>query len=368
MKLTLSAVIVVLASLLLWTLKPYGGNPSALFHLDRSIADVPAQFIVLTVPGYDGMQYFRIAKTLPQFVTQPATIAYSYQRILLPVLAWLIAFGQTTFLPWSFLLINLAALVISCITALKYFPKQRVAAAAIALSPAGLIGLHFSLAEPLTLALLTAFLCRFLTTKKTRAFDVGLLSLLCLAREVNVLFVLLLTVWLLWQKQYRSALLMLIPLAVFFCLHLLIFQIFHEVPFLWSTGKNTLPFQEIVALLSGQHGYNLLTLSSIALIIGFVLPALVWAAKTSWQTRGQSFAPLAALAFLLLMCMMPDHIWGSITSIGRVITPVYPLVLLGGALHDNRLSRTIRWSTLALGCIAGFGLASIVHPFLLSPL
>jgi len=55
----------VLAVILIATLAPYGGNPSALFHVDQEMADyhpVPPRTIVLQMPGYDGMQYYQIAR------------------------------------------------------------------------------------------------------------------------------------------------------------------------------------------------------------------------------------------------------------------------------------------------------------------
>jgi hypothetical protein len=154
---------------------------------------------------------------------------------------------------------------------------------------------------------------------------------------------------------------------VFAAWHGIIGQIFGEVPFLMSTEKRTLPFAAMFELIAGMQGYTLLTTSSIPLALFVVLPALVWVGQdvlqSAWQTRTVSYLPLATLAFLLLMTTMPDHIWGSITSIGRVITPMYPLLLWTSAQRNTRMAQFLAAAILFLGLCAGFGLASIAHPF-----
>ncbi len=66
------------------------------------------------------------------------------------------------------------------------------------------------------------------------------------------------------------------------------------------------------------------------------------------------------------MCAMPDHIVGSITSIGRVITPVYPLLLFLCASRDSRMARILACAILIIGLGAAAGLASVIHPYTLA--
>src|SRR5579864_32512 len=111
-------VAVVLAALVIATLRPYAWNPSAFFHLDKQTADlrgVPPGFVVLNVPGYDGEQYYEIARSMPllfnhakwEDLTTPTTIAYSYQRFLLPLAAFTLSLGHEAALPYTFLFIEL---------------------------------------------------------------------------------------------------------------------------------------------------------------------------------------------------------------------------------------------------------------------
>lgn len=368
---------IVLGTLLFLTLRPYNGNVVALFHIDQQKAidyALPKGLLVLTVPGYDGEQYYEIARLMPALINHSrwsdvsvhSAISYSYQRFLLPLAAFLIAFGQEPLLPYTFLAIQIISLLGICFLMLRTHPRKPLYALALALCPAALIGLHFSLAEPLTLLLLTAFLVRFESRDTIRSLDLLLLSLLVLAREVNILFVGVLLLYLLWRRRWPEACLLLVPALSFLALHTLIFAVFHEIPFLWSADKHTLPLGAVLPLLIGERGYNVYTLSAIALFLCFVLPAFVWSISSVIKDRATHFLPLATLAFLFVMSVMAPEIWGAITSIGRVITPVYPLVLLHAAEEDTLPARMISAAILALGLASGFGLALMPHPYTFS--
>ncbi len=373
----LVSLLCVLGALIFLNLRPYGWNVSAFFHSDETMAQswgVPAGFVTLSVPGYDGEQYYQIARHMgmmidptlwPSLAGHP-TIAYSYQRFLLPLAAYILALGQTALLPYTFLLIQILSLVSVCLLMTSLHPRKPLYALALALCPAAMIGLHFSLAEPLTLALLTAFLVRFVNRTKLVTVDILLLSLFVLTREVNILFIGLLLLYLLAKRRWQDCFLLIIPFTTFLALHTLIFKIFGTMPFFWSTEKHALPFTAIIDILSGLKGYNAYTLSSIALFLGFVLPGFFWSVWNIKKKTERLFLPLFSTLFLGLMLVMPDHIWGSITSIGRVITPVYPLFLLLAAERDTLPARLIALAILALGLGIGIALALMPHPFTLA--
>ena len=156
---------------------------------------------------------------------------------------------------------------------------------------------------------------------------------------------------------------MILPIAAFAALHGLIYAIFETVPFLWSTDKNAFPLVAIWELVSGQKGYDQYTLSSIALFAAFVLPVLL---KTGYElatSKKLAFLPGMLFVFLGLMLLMPDHIWGSITSVGRVITPVYPLFFAYAAERDTVFWRVTAVLAAVLGLAAAIGLAENVHLF-----
>lgn len=363
--------------ILLFTLRPYSWNVSALFHLDSTIAvphPVPRGFVVLSMPGYDGAQYYQIARNIPFIVSPshwPALVsappgAYAYQRFLLPLAAWTLSMGQQRALPFVFLAINVLALLLTCFLLLRWRKDASLYAICLCLSPAATVALHFQLAEPLTILLVTAVMLRFLEKNRVDALQLLLLSLLVLSREVNILFVLALGGLLLLKLRLREAAALLVPIGVFLLLHGLIYAIFGQIPFLWSTDKQALPLTAIVELLSGQRGYNVYTLSSIALFMLFVIPSLVIIVRKILQDKKLDIVTTLLGFFLLVMLAMPDHIWGSITSIGRVITPVYPLFALHGILHNTKLHQRTAVAVILIGLAATIGLALIVHPYTLT--
>lgn len=366
----------MLAILVGLNIAPYRGNVTAMFHLDSTLADahvMPKGFVVLQVPAYDGAQYYQIARNMPKIVTgdwaplrETPPGSYAYQRFLLPVLAFIVAMGTDALLPYAFLLINVAALIAASFIVLKATKRHGLYALAFAFCPSAMVALHFMLVEPVALLALAVFLSRYTKREKVGLVEVLMLSAIVLSREVNILFVALLFAYSILRLRWKDCAMLLVPVAAFLGLHYLIFSIFGEIPFLESTGKSTLPMQAVIELLTGKYGYNYLTLTSIPLFLFFVLPGIIWTAAYLIRKRDFTFLPLATLAFLLLMTTMPDHIWGSITSIGRVITPVYPLFLFLAAKEDTWVPRLISAAILGLGFAAGLALALNPHPFMLA--
>lgn len=362
-----------LSLVLFLTLRPYGFQVSALMHIDRSLTSIypfPGSTVELSVPGYDGMGYYQMARNMPKLfqphawgeIRSLSPGPYAHQRFLLPLLAFILSFGSDSLLPWVFLLINITSLLLTCIVITSWKRDKKGYALALALCPAALIGLHFSLAEPLSLFLVTLFGVCYM--KRGRLDGVALLSLvlLVLTREIHILLVLGVLGLSLWKRQWHDLLLLVIPIGTFLLLHTFIFRIFGEIPFLWSTEKNSLPFLAVGELLTGKKGFGLFTLSSLALFFFFVVPACVITTVDLLRIRRLDPIPVLVLFFLGVMLAMPDHIWGSITSIGRVITPVYPLFIIHAASVDRVPHRMVVTAIGILGVVAGLGLAVTIHP------
>lgn len=358
------------------TLLPYNGNPSALFHTDERMNEyhpLPSGFVVLEVPAYDGSQYYQIARQMTAVLNPTrwnelrgtSPLSYAYQRILTPFAAWVLALGQEPLLPWSFLVLNIFSLVAACAVVLKKQNATPLHALAIAFCPSAMVGLHFALAEPLGLLLIALFLTRYTQRNKLARMDVLLLSLLVLSREVNILFVGTVLLYTLYKRQWKDSALVLIPIAVFFAFHATLFAMFGDIPFLTSAGARQLPLSAPIKLLLGTRGYDVYTLSAIALFVGFVLPTFVWTALRLIK-GDRSFPMIATFLFLCLMLTLPDYIWGSITSVGRVITPMYPLAVFAFIQHRTRFSSLLTLGILLIGLGAGLGLALIPHPFFLA--
>lgn len=365
-----------LALVVLLNIRPYGFNLTSIFHMDEVLhgqTPMPRGFIVLKVPSYDGAQYYQVARNMPK-IMNPAKWhelrdispgSYAYQRFLLPLSAYILSLGQEAALPYVFLFINILALLLTA-GEMLHRKKHPLYVFALCLSPAAMVAMHFTLAEPLTILLITTFLLRYADKKKIEWLDILLLSLVVLAREVNILFIAYLIGFSLLTKNWRNAPKLLIPAAVFVGWHSVIYGIFGNIPFLISAEAKVLPFSEPLKNLLGVYGYDRMSLSSIALFFGFVLPGIIWVCVDMWKTRKLEVLTLGALAFFGVMTLMPHYIWGSITSIGRVITPVYPLYILAIASRDTKLTRVLAALVLIIGLGAAVGLAFSGHPYLIT--
>lgn len=369
-------VALVLIGSVVANIQNYHWNLTSVFHMDTRLADerpLPTNFIVLDVPSYDGAQYYQVARNMPLIlsgkwtdVSAKAPGSYAYQRFLLPLVAWVISVGSISAFPWVFVLINILALLLSCAIVMKMYPKGWLYAIALGLSPAAMIAMHFTLAEPLTILLIVFALYRMKKFGKIDALTIIALSLVVLAREVNILFIGFLIGYSLLKMRWRDALLLIIPVLSFLSLHTLIYGMFGNIPFLLSAGAHEPPGHAAWVVLSGQRGYDKFTLSAIALLLGFVLPNFLWFGRQIIVDKKIDLLPLGAFTFLCIMLLMPNYIWGSITSIGRVITPVYPLSILALAERDTRMSRVLAAIILIIGIGTAVGLALQIHPFALS--
>ncbi len=175
-------------------LVPAGMNPLVVARLSRDFATnrfwdqhpVFEQF-----DGYDGQFYYYLARD-PMLISGDIAFmdapAYRYQRILLPSLAWLLAFGQAGAIGWSLVAVNALSLTLGCVVAARLFDHWRLPRwwlLAYALNPGFVLGVAQDLAEPLALALVTAGVWAWLTERHPAA--IAALTLAVLARETTLL-------------------------------------------------------------------------------------------------------------------------------------------------------------------------------------
>src|SRR5690606_15507377 len=130
------------------------GSPLALVTLGTRFSDGDLQGETGT-EGYDGQFVYYIARDpgdAERFLDVPA---YRFQRILLPILGRVLAFGQNDLLPWSLLLVNLVALAAGTYTLehlLEQYGTSRWYALGYGLSLPALGAARLSLPEPLAYA------------------------------------------------------------------------------------------------------------------------------------------------------------------------------------------------------------------------
>ena len=374
---TLAAAAIFLAALVAFGVRQYGGNVSALLHVDAAYGtahSVPPGVVLYQDGGYDGMSYYQVARDLASLSrgeAVPFETPYRFQRILLPLCAFVLALGREEWFPAAMLAINAVSILGTFAVLMVAMKKPSVHAVAGFLNPAALVGLLYMLTEPLSMFFATAFLARWLARgKRVDAAAVALLALSLFARETTVFLIGLLFLWHAWRRDAKGCAALLVPVALFAAWQGILSWLAGSYPSAVGGNMVGIPFAGpamAVAWALGASGPELAyRLSSLALLafVACVAGALASDAKKSLRDREPLWFLLAGLT--AVMFLMHPHIWGAITSIGRVVTPLYPAYALYAASRDTKFLRLLSLFLAILSLVAAVGIAAARHPFIVS--
>lgn len=371
---TLSCAALAIAVLVWLGVRNYGGNVSALLHMDVPFGEkhaVPEGVVLYEDAAYDGMLYYQVARELPALFgggEMELDSPYRFQRVLLPLFVRAVSFGDERAFPYALLAINVASALGALALGLAIMKRVSIHVVAVIVNPAVLVGILYSLTEPLSLFFTMLFLAAWQGAGRAmNAVGVVALTLSLFARETTVFLMGMLFLWYLWRRQWRDALLVVLPVAPFVAWQQFLALRFGDIGFQANSNIVSFPFGGPIALIQSQMEHvTLYGLSSLALL-AFVLPACVLLAR-DWLRKGKS---IDVLAFVLsglcvvMLCLDP-HMWGALTSVGRVVTPIYPVYALYAAERGTRSLRVLSIVLIVISVVAAVGIASVPHPFRLS--
>jgi hypothetical protein len=327
--------------------------------------------------GYDGQFAYFIARDLSAGCQYCDVPAYRYQRILYPLLAWMLAVGRPDVVPWTLILVNIGALVGG-----TFFTERLLAARGVSRWYAlgyglygGLVaGLRLDLTEPLAYGLvqgaLWAWEKREVRIEGQEAKSKGwggfcggtffvcclLLVLAALAKETTLIVAVGLFLYLVLERRWREA----IGLGTVVGLP---FTIWQGALWVWlgSPGVGTggamatsfewLPFAGLlrVATVSMRAFWLLLAIEGPL----FVLP-VVWAVVASARDllRGPRHPWVAVLlAQAIVLPFLPFSTWREPLAMARLGAGLVAATLLYGARRRSKriLDASLGWlATLAL--------------------
>ncbi len=229
--------------------------------------------------GYDGQFTFYIARDLTAAEPYLDVPAYRFQRILLPILARMISFGNIALIPWTLIVINIGAQTLGTVIIegiLLRLGVNRWYAITYGLW-AGLIhAVRLDLHEPLSYALILGALAAQL---RERHVLVALLFFLAVfAKETALVFVSAFLVWAGINRYWRT----LLTISGIVILPHLIWQGWLALTFgeigLGSGGALATPFEIIPFMGLFRIGNtNLLVFLLFMMFLGpfYILPAIV---------------------------------------------------------------------------------------------
>jgi hypothetical protein len=308
-------------------------------------------------PGYDGQFAYFIARDPLGGWRYCDVPAYRYQRILYPLLAWALALGHPLVVPWTLVLINVAAVAVG-----TYFTERLLAshsasrwyALTYGLYGGIVAGLRLDLAGPLAYALVQAAVWAW--TRQREGLAGLLFTLSALAKETAVIAVVGLLLHLVLEHRWRDTVTLALTVAVPFAAWQAALWIGLGRPGVGSGGAMATPFELIpfaglarAATVSWPAFWLLLAVEGPL----FVLPA-VWACLRGARDlfRGHRHPWTAILlAQAAVLPFLPFSTWREPLAMARLATGLVSATLLYGALSSSRrlLNLSLVWlSTLAL--------------------
>ena len=337
-------IVVVLGIYLLLILsyiRPYQHNLSSLLKIDERNANyraelIPAGTVVFHGNGYDGQYNYYIAKDL--VFKDAFTDAFRYQRILYPLLAKVVSFGNDRWLCYSFIIINLLSILLGMIYLKKLIEMNQAKTSLnsllilYGLNLGFILGTLYDLGTPLAISLMVVGLY-FCKREK-----VGLCSLFLacslLTMENAILVIVPLFLYFIWKKAVQKSIFMLISMVPWLLWQLILWNHFRVIPILSSAGVLTLPFygmaQQLFDIIS--HHYSswteLLRQTNIVWMMLFVLVSLVISVALFSKYK-DLFSLLVAGQALFGVLLSQPMIWAhTITSPARVLCGIFPWLIL----------------------------------------
>lgn len=301
-------------------------------------------------PGYDGQFAYQIARDPANGWTKVDVPAYRYQRIVYPMAARMLALGNADLVPWTLIIVNVAALTVGVWLTeeiLQHFNVSRWYALIYGLSAGTLMSVRLDLTEPLAYALAQAGL--LLALKDRWRWAAVLLALAALTKEMTLAVAAGLGLVYLYQRQWAKLLtfsaLVLTPFAIW---QIVLWQWFGQ-PGIGSGGALATPF-EIVPLRGlwslAYLDVRVFLLLAVIMIPLAVIPALLslWAAGRQVWRRVIDIPTMVLLLNALLVLITPQSTFREPLAMVRYIVGLMSAVLLYAASRHSR--RALRYSWL----------------------
>jgi hypothetical protein len=331
----------------------------------------PNTYVYKNSTGYDGQLFFYLAQD-PLLTGKVATrdqidsphlptVAYRYQRILLPVLGWLTSWGDPSVLEWTMPLINLLAVLGAGFLLARFLAARGRSpwlSLVYMLSLGVAVGVVFDLADPLAASLFVAGVIWWLEGRT--AAPVIALAACLLARETYVIPVAAIVVLELLRSR-RQGLLWAVPLLVFGA-----WQLYLRLAFTAPVTPSAIDRPSVVPLLGaarkvrevleddwlGPANWELLFVALLLLIPLFFLVKSLGAIRLGWRDRAlptrDQLLPLVALASVLTVPFLNLALWGYIPSYARYSAPAAGMLVLVYAVSRDRAARLLVVALVAL--------------------
>lgn len=302
-----------------------GYNPSYLISLGEkfvNFSQIPKNIIVWKNYGYDGQFYYRLA--LNPFTTKVEEFgitldnpAYRHQRIIYPLISWIISLGNKNFVPTILLLVNfIAILLIGFIGG--YFAQSLKLHSFWGLVFIIHPGFPYTLSRDLTEILQACFLLSaiFLIKRNNFLISAIFLTLAILTKETALIIVVVLL--LTFKSRY-----FIIPIIVYLIWQIVLFLIWGQTPVLLTNAAFGTPLLGL-----GSYLHSTLNLVTYSQRVGFIqLCFLLIFALTIFHSFASSrvlkFIKVVWILYFLMAIFYTSYIWVADIAFFRALTEFY---------------------------------------------
>lgn len=313
--------------------------------------------------GYDGQFAYYIARdpaNAPDCIDAPA---YRYQRILLPALGLVLSLGQDVLIPWAFVIINLAALVIGTALLEDLLVAERQSrwfALSYGLFVGVFMAVRLSTTEALAYGLVIAGL--WFGQRERLGWAAVMLALAGLAKETTGFFTAGYLLYLASQRRWRDAVWMaLVVGAPFVAWQIALFAWLGEFAAGAGGAKATafeiIPYNGVWKIAYEGSVLAFLVLGVLLVIPAAVVPSL-WALRhTIRDLRMRRWELYSCLLFAnaLIMPFVPFSTYREFLGILRFMPGLVLMIVLYAARHRHRrpLVYSTLWIVLILFVVSG---------------
>lgn len=316
---------------LILLLAKFNYNPAYLISLGEKFADlnqIPEKLVVWKNYGYDGQFYYRLS--LNPFTSKRQEFgitldipSYRHQRIIYPLISWILSSGNKDFVPKALLIVNFVAILLIGLVGgylAKSFKLHSLWGLVFAIHP----GFPYTLSRNLTEILQTCFLLTalLLINKRRFLFSAILLTLAILTRETALIVAIssLLT----FKNRY-------------FLLPVICYGIWQIILFLnWGQAPILLANLNLSNSLSGVSSYLRYTLgfATYGQKLGFIqlcflLIFTISVFNAFVSSKAYTFTKVAWIFYLLMGMFYTSYIWVADIAFFRALTEFY---ILGAAI------------------------------------
>ena len=332
--------LLLLGGLMAWVMIANSGDPLALARLGTRFSQGDPE----GTTGYDGQYVYYIARDLnPETVAERIDVpAYRYQRILLPLLARLLSFGNLDAIPWVLATLGLFSQFAGTWTfaiLLRRWGINPWYALVYGLWVGLVLAVRLDLSEPLAYGLVIAAILAQDDDRHPLAWV--LYGLALFAKEMTVIFIAAQGLLYLWQRDwsraFRLGICTLLPFGLFQFWLLSTFGSFG----IGVGGEMATPFEWIplMGLLRiGAFSQTLLWASLVVFGPFVLLPAFwgIWTAAVEIFQRRVDLTVIALALNAIIIPFLPFAVFREPGGLLRFICGLVIAVLLYGARHRHR--------------------------------